>query len=282
LQKFSGGSSAESVRNGQRIIARTRLALSEIRFRDFAFPNYNKLMRRHLIVLVLCLFSAVAVAGARGLPKKPNNREWTALQSDYASLEAMRRSMPQPAPNATRKERIELLLSNLKKLEPTVIPFHDRLLEYYERTGDPRAATLYASEKIRLGDDYLNVLGRSEKAISMYQSALSIDPQNESAKQRIAVAEARRFATMDAFASVKNGMKESDVQQLIGMPPEDWIKQVVQNKRAYSVWIYPKRDGGAAAVYFDSGLVYHTNWNAAPAPAVSDANQSSKGEGVKK
>jgi len=46
---------------------------------------------------------------------------------------------------------------------------------------------------------------------------------------------------------------------------EDWIKQVIQKNRAYSVWIYPKRDGGASAIYFDNGVVYHTNWNAAPA-----------------
>jgi hypothetical protein len=41
----------------------------------------------------------------------------------------------------------------------------------------------------------------------------------------------------------------------------------VQNNRVYSVWIYPKEDGGASAIYFDNGVVYHTNWNAAAPPA---------------
>ena len=54
---------------------------------------------------------------------------------------------------------------------------------------------------------------------------------------------------------------------LVGLPREDWIKQVVQNNRVYSVWIYPKEDGGASAIYFDNGIVYHTNWNAAAPPA---------------
>ena len=55
----------------------------------------------------------------------------------------------------------------------------------------------------------------------------------------------------------------------MGLPREDWIKQVVQNNRIFSVWIYPKSDAGAAAIYFDNGVVYHTNWNAAAPPAAS-------------
>ena len=72
---------------------------------------------------------------------------------------------------------------------------------------------------------------------------------------------------MSAFATVKQGMKEDEVRGIVGLPREDWIKQVVQNSRVYSVWIYPKSDGGASAVYFDNGVVYHTNWNAAAPPA---------------
>jgi len=82
------------------------------------------------------------------------------------------------------------------------------------------------------------------------------------------MAEERRFVSMNAFAAVTNGMKEDDVRKLVGLPREDWIKQVVQNSRVYSVWIFPKADGGASAIYFDNGVVYHTNWNAA-APAAA-------------
>ena len=74
---------------------------------------------------------------------------------------------------------------------------------------------------------------------------------------------------MASFAAVKNGMKEDDVRRMVGLPREDWIKQVVQNNRVYSVWIYPKEDGGASAIYFDNGVVYHTNWNAAAPPAAA-------------
>ena len=146
-----------------------------------------------------------------------------------------------------------------------------RFEEYRGRTGDPRAASLLAREKILMGDQYMNVLSRYDKALEYYRSALQIDPANADAKSRADLAESKRFVAMNAFANVKSGMKEDDVRRMVGLPREDWIKQVVQNNRIYSVWIYPKSDGGASAIYFDNGVVYHTNWNAAAPAAVQTA-----------
>jgi tetratricopeptide (TPR) repeat protein len=183
--------------------------------------------------------------------------------ADYQWIQALRASQkPLPAA-ATRKQEIELALENHRKMEPAYVAFMDKLREYHHRTGDPRAATLMANEKIIIGDEYMTVLSRYDKAIESYREAIQIDPANQDAVQRIALAEQRRFVSMNAFAAVKTGMSEQDVRRLVGLPREDWIKQVVQNSRVYSVWIYPKADGGASAVYFDNGVVYHTNWNAA-------------------
>ncbi|HVT04832.1 MAG TPA: tetratricopeptide repeat protein [Thermoanaerobaculia bacterium] len=233
-------------------------------------------MRPKLLFASILFLSTALLAGQ---PKRPNSREWNAIVADYTALENSRKIQPRPKDNATRKEQIEVLLDNHRKLEPTLGPFMEKVREYYERTGDPRAASLYASEKIRLGDEYLNFLSRYDRAISIYQSALAIDPENPDARARLAIAESRRYITMDGFAAVRDRSKEEEVRRLVGMPPEDWIKQVVQNKRAFSVWIYPKKDGGAAAIYFDNGIVYHTNWNAAPAQA--SAENGVAREGVK-
>jgi len=233
-------------------------------------------MRPTFAIASILLLSTTLLASE---PRRPNARQWNAIVAEYTALDSMRKSQPRPKDNASRKEQIEVLLENHKKLEPTLAPFMEKVREYYERTGDPRAASLYASEKIRLGDEYMNFLSRYDRAISIYQSALAIDPENGDAKARLAIAESRRYVSMDAFAAVLDGAKEEEVRRLVGMPPEDWIKQVVQNKRAFSVWIYPKKDGGAAAVYFDNGVVYHTNWNAAPAPAA--AENGTAREGVK-
>lgn len=219
-------------------------------------------MRRLPIVLLLPLLLACTPAGpATG----PNEREWSILTADYQWLETVRTAQKQPAANATRKERIELLLENHKKLEPTYVAFIDKVHEYYSRTSDPRAAAILAREKIILGDEYMSVLSRYDRAIELYREA--VEYGSTEAQQRIALAEGKRYVSMSSFANVKTGMKEDAVQRLVGLPREDWIKQVVQKNRIYSVWIYPKADGGASAIYFDNGVVYHTNWNAAAPPS---------------
>lgn len=224
-------------------------------------------MPRFLALLLLALTLAAACA-TPGPPTEPNDREWNLLSADYAWIETLRKAQPVPPPTASRKQMIETDLENHKKIEPVLTAFLTKLDEYYGRTHDPRAAKIFATEKILTGDDYANILARYDKAIELYRAALVYDPQNADVPKKIAAAEGRRVVSMTAFAAVKNGMKEDDVRKLVGLPREDWIKQVVQNNRVYSVWIYPKADAGAAAIYFDNGVVYHTNWNAAAPAAV--------------
>lgn len=219
-------------------------------------------MRKPFLLLLL----AVACAPT-GPPTKPNDREWSLISADYQWIQTLRAAQKPVPANATRKQQIETVLENQQKLTAPYEAFLEKIEEYYERTSDPRAAKLLAREKILLGDDYMNVLSRYEKAQELYRKALEIDPDNADAKARIAMVEKRRYVDMTAFAGVKTGMKEDDVRRVVGYPREDWVKQVVQNNRVYSVWIYPKADGGASAVYFDNGVVYHTNWNAAAPPA---------------
>lgn len=213
-------------------------------------------MRKLLLLIAL---TACATAPAT----QPTEKEWSALTSDYQWIETLRRAQPVPPPTAPRKQQIEILLENHRKIEPTYVAFIDKVREYYERTADPRAAKLLAREKVILGDEYLAYMSRYDRALEFYNAALQLDPNNTDVQQRIAMAEERRFVSMNGFAAVKTGMKEDEVRKLVGLPREDWIKQVVQNSRVYSVWIYPKADGGASAIYFDNGVVYHTNWNAA-------------------
>ena len=217
--------------------------------------------RRFVVVLAFVL----AGCASSGPSTVPNEKEWAALMTEYKWLETLRQSAPQPPAGLTRKQQIELILESQKKSDPVYNAFIERLSEYYHRTSDPRAATLWANEKIIIGDQYMQVLARYDRAVNMYQEALALDPANAAARQRLEEAQRRRFLSMDLFTGVRNGMSEAEVQRLLGMPREDWIKQVIQKDKVYTVWIYPKQDGGASAVYFENGLVYHTNWNAAAA-----------------
>lgn len=226
-------------------------------------------MRRLLLLFFLSLF--LVSCASPGPPAQPNDREWNLITADYQWLETLRKAQPQLPATATRKQQIEVVLDNLRKVQPVYDAFTAKLEEYRMRTGDPRAAALLAREKILMGDQYMNVLSRYDKALEYYRSALQFDAGNAEAKARVELAEAKRYVSMSAFAGVKSGMKEDEVRRMVGLPREDWIKQVVQNNRIYSVWIYPKSDGGASAVYFDNGVVYHTNWNAAAPAAVQTA-----------
>jgi hypothetical protein len=221
-------------------------------------------MRKIIAFFLLLVLFSCAPAGP---PTQPNDKEWSVIQADYQWIQTLRAAQKQPPAGASRKEQIEIVLDNFTKLESPHVAFVDKTREYLERTGDTRAAALLAREKIILGDEYMNVLARYDKAIALYREAAELDPTSPDAKSRVELAEKRRFVSMTSFATVKTGMKEEEVRRIVGVPREDWIKQVVQNKRVFSVWIYPKADGGASAVYFDNGVVYHTNWNAAAPPA---------------
>ena len=225
-------------------------------------------MRRLLLLLTLILTACLTPPA----PRKPNEREWTLLMADYQWIQTLRAAQKLPPETAPRKQQIEARLEQHRKVEPTLVAFTDKLREYYDRTGDPRAVSILAREKILIGDEYMNILSRYDRAIERYKEALQIDPENAEARQKLALAEQRRFVSMSAFASIKPGMREDEVRKLLGLPREDWIKQVVQKNRIYSVWIYPKADGGASAVYFDNGIVYHTNWNAAAPPQPARAS----------
>src|SRR5918912_33703 len=225
-------------------------------------------MRHRLLLILLATALSAACTTVSGPPTEPNDREWNLLSADYAWIATLRKAQPAAPPNASRKQMIETDLENHRKLDEPLGTFMAKLTEYFERTHDPRAAKVMAREKILVGDDYMTVLARYDQALARYREALAVDPGNADAKGRIEYVEQHRYVSMSGFANVKSGMKEDDVRKLVGLPREDWIKQVEQNSRIYSVWIYPKSDGGAAAVYFDTGIVYHTNWNAA-APAAS-------------
>lgn len=216
-------------------------------------------MRR--LLLIVCLLALVPVSGFA-----QRTEEWASIEADYDWLLTLRHANRVPGPAANRKDRIEAWLANERKMEPVYGKFIERLESYYTATGDPRAAAIFAKEKIRIGDSYMNLLSRYDRAINMYRAALHVDPDNEEARQKLALAESLRFVDEQRFDRVANGMKEPEVEQILGLPREDWIRQKIEPGHVYSVWIYPRSDGGAAAIYFDGGVVYHRNWDAAPAP----------------
>src|SRR5437763_8118560 len=167
-------------------------------------------MPRLSLIVLTTLIAATALAA--GAPSQPNDREWWLISADYAWIETLRKAQPLPAANASRKQMLETVLDNQKKLEPAYVPFLDKVKEYFDRTHDPRAGQVLAREKIIMGDEYMQYLSRYDKALELYRAAVELDPNSAEAKKRVEMAEGRRFVSMTAFANVKTGMKEDAVR----------------------------------------------------------------------
>src|SRR5216684_4671292 len=160
---------------------------------------------RSIISLLITTFLAAQLTAA-SLPAQPNDSEWGLLSTEYLRIDSLRKAQPLPPANASRKQMLELVLDNQKKLEPVYVPFLDRVKEYFDRTHDPRAGQVLAREKIIMGDEYMQYLSRYDKALELYRAAVEIDPSNADAKKRLDLAQQRRFVSMTGFAAVKSGM----------------------------------------------------------------------------
>ena len=136
--------------------------------------------------------------------------------SDYGWIQSVRKSQPAAPATASRKQLIEAALETQRKLEPNYQAFVDRVKEYNDRTHDPRAAKLLATEKIMMGDQYMDLLSRYDKALEFYRSAVQLDPMNQEANQRIALAESQRYVSIISFANVHTGMQEDEVAHRAG------------------------------------------------------------------
>src|ERR1700738_3725717 len=115
------------------------------------------------LLVTLTFFAGTAIAS--GLPSQPTDREFGLWSAEYLRIEALRRAQPLPPANASRKQMLEIVLDNQKKLEPVYVPFLDRVREYFDRTHDPRAGQILAREKIIMGDEYMQYLSRYDKAL---------------------------------------------------------------------------------------------------------------------
>ena len=121
---------------------------------------------------------------------------------------------------------------------------------------------LLASEYIGKGGDY-------ERAISIYEQALAVDPDNPELQAALAAAQEDRYMSRERFDRVEQGMTEAQVASAIGRPN---VRNVRDFDGGAVAWFYPKsprRD--AAAVWFrpDRGRleVYKVNFDEVPPSA---------------
>ena len=162
---------------------------------------------------------------------------------------------------ATREAGFEALQDKLAEF------LNLALNEYPQAPETVQALEIYSKEALSGAADVVAKSGDYSKAIEQlrsvqnYYESVELDPF-PALEERIAEYDAIRFIDDDRFKSVTNGMTRDEVSAAIGFPYYQNIQ--VDEKRGVETWLYKKREGGAAAIYFKTtnGKVYGKKFDA--------------------
>ena len=131
---------------------------------------------------------------------------------------------------------------------------------------------VYSEEAIYTAEDAVNKAGDYKKALDILQTAktyydtVGIQPY-QPLVDKMAEFEDMRFLTKERFDLVKKGMSEDEVAKVAG-PPYYLNKK---HERGIDFWLYPRREGGAAAIYFNKRhKVYNKNFDAVKPKVAKD------------
>ncbi len=138
------------------------------------------------------------------------------------------------------------------------------LNEFPEHPATAQGLNLYSDEAILIAEDTVIKSGDYKKALNQLDAANSYYdsiglPPYQPLVDKMAELEDMRFITQERFDLVKKNMTMDEVKEVIGVPYYQNIQ--VDEKRKVETWLYRKRDGGAAAVYFKTTNNKVYNWN---------------------
>jgi hypothetical protein len=163
--------------------------------------------------------------------------------------------------NATKDERYEAVQATLADF------LNVALNDFPEHPGTVQGLSIYADEAILIARDTVVQAGDYKKAIDQLGAAASyydsLDlPPYQPLVDEIAALDEMRFITRERFDLVKKNMTMDEVKETAGCP---YYQNIQQNeKQGVETWLYRKREGGAAAIYFKmkSSKVYNKNFEA--------------------
>lgn len=259
-------------------------------------------------VLCGCVVLVAVIGLAQGCSRGPSEEElklaafqeqFAAVQEQYQALVEMRAEieaaelrvaeLEATAENKlTDEEKAELeeLQGRLETLESerdaafeTVQGLLADLLnvginEYPDSPETAEALVMYSDEAILVADDMVEKAGDYKKAIDhlsnaeSYFDAAGLTPYHPLVA-KIAELDDWRFITEERFDQIKNGMTKDEVADVAGQVYYRNIKEAPD--KGVETWLYKKREGGAAAVYFrtKTDKVYDKDWEAVPAASVA-------------
>ena len=149
------------------------------------------------------------------------------------------------------------------------------LNEYPDHPATKAGLNMYSDEAILIAEDTVEKSGDYKKAINQLDSANSYYdsiglPPYQPLLDRMTQLEDMRFITQERFDLVQKNMTMDEVKEVVGVPYYQNIQ--VDEKRKVETWLFRKRQGGAAAVYFKTtnNKVYNKNFDAIKVKVAED------------
>jgi len=141
------------------------------------------------------------------------------------------------------------------------------LNEFPEHPATIEGLNLYSDEAILIAEDTVAKAGDYKKALNQLDAANSYYdsinlPPYQPLVDKMAELDDMRFVTQERFELVQKNMTMDEVKDVVGVPYYQNIQ--VDEKRKVETWLYRKREGGAAAIYFKTtnNKVYNKNFDA--------------------
>jgi len=141
------------------------------------------------------------------------------------------------------------------------------LNEFPDHPATAQGLNLYSDEAIMIAGETVIQSGDYKKATSQLDAAVSYYesiglPPYQPLVDELAALDEMRFITQERFDEVKKNMTKDEVKEIVGVPYYQNIQ--LDEKRGVETWLYRKREGGAAAVYFrmKTDKAYDKNWDA--------------------
>lgn len=201
------------------------------------------------------------LAALEEIPEKDLTDEQKAeLEEVKAKLEAG------PAEREAGFEQVQGLLADF---------LNEGINDYPDSPETADALVIYSDEAILVALDMVEKSGDYKKAIDNLTGAQSffeaagLTPYHPLVAQ-IAEFDNWRFITQERFDEVKKGMTKDDVVAVAG---HVYYRNVQESpEKGVETWLYKKREGGAAAVYFKikTQKVYDKNWEAISTQVVTE------------
>ncbi len=228
-------------------------------------------------VLALVFVTSACTGGGPSKEDQAKEEEWVWLNDTKAQLDAKRQELAElqaqlaeaeEEPTAAEGEEVEaagvapgLHAQQLEaeidelgeELGGRVVTFinADPPIEGEDLTERQLALfRMKSDEDMVMAQEWIEKGGDYRKAIEIYATALTYDPDNERLKAALAEAEIMRYMTEERFASAKKGMTQNEVRQALGQPNLHNVREFPE--RNVVAWFYPTGEGGsAAAVWFE-------------------------------